>query len=206
MTTALDETPFPLGTSKTSSEEILRSTTANHLSCHALASPWRANVSSCEERNPPTLRATSSLRARAWRFVLLNGSHGERVGISTRILLATLCLLTHLSSKQPRLYKKLEDRTSGWVRRYAGPGTYSFWKIVINGIRFGSAYMHIFNFSPLLCYACFNNLCTSWLVVAFPWLVELWTPFNPLCGDMSTRPEGYDSAFDEIVCHILVGD
>jgi hypothetical protein len=45
--------------------------TANHLSCHALASPWRANVSSCEERTPPTLRETSSLPARAWRFVLL---------------------------------------------------------------------------------------------------------------------------------------
>jgi hypothetical protein len=32
---------------------------ANHLSCHAHASPWRANVSSCEEQTPPTLEGTS---------------------------------------------------------------------------------------------------------------------------------------------------
>jgi hypothetical protein len=34
--------------------------TANHLSCHAHASPWRANVSSCEEQTPPTLKGSST--------------------------------------------------------------------------------------------------------------------------------------------------
>jgi hypothetical protein len=33
--------------------------TADHLSCHAHASPWRANVSSCEEQTPPTLKGSS---------------------------------------------------------------------------------------------------------------------------------------------------
>jgi len=59
--------------------------------------------------------------------------------------------------KQPRLYKKLEDHASGWVRRYAGPGTYLL-TIVINGIGFESVYL--FACSHLLCllsYACISR-------------------------------------------------
>lgn len=134
-------------------EEILQSTTANHLSCHALASPWRANVSSCEERTPPTLRATSSLRARAWRFVLLTGSYGERAASRP-----DYCL-QHIPAHSP------PSKTASFVQEAGGPrqwmgeevcGTWyiPFLKIVMNGIRFGSAHLLVALCSRLECFLC----------------------------------------------------
>jgi hypothetical protein len=63
-------------------------TTANHLSCHALASPWRANVSSCEEQ---TAHAEGILFAsgQSLAFCLAHGYYGERAAFWPEYCYAT---------------------------------------------------------------------------------------------------------------------
>ena len=128
ITTALDETLLPHGIPK----PIFRrepSITANHLSCHALASPWRANVSSCEERTPPTLRATSFTPSQSLAFCLAQRFTWRACWQSRpEYCLQHFCLLTHLSPKTASFVQeaggpRLADGFLGW---YAGVGTFLF--------------------------------------------------------------------------------
>jgi hypothetical protein len=119
----------PLPTPQTPT--LLPTFTANHLSCHAHASPWRANVSSCEEKTRPRWRDLyKGIRWQPWKpvrgtftpsqslaFCLAHGCYGAACGISANPPHAITYRLAHLAWKieQLRLYKRLEGRASGWV-------------------------------------------------------------------------------------------